>query len=243
MIVGEKFMRVSNRIKHIIEMCNYDDVIIDIGCDHGYISMELIKNCKCRKVYAVDINEEPLNVAKKNINLGNFDGNIECVLSNGFRFLNKSLNDSVSAVIAGIGGVTISQILQQDLDKVNNMNYALIQPSIYSKYIRKFIINKKIYIEKEDVVFSNGIYYEYILIFPKQQAILNQEYEKILLKFEYDLPICVINNENGSYNEFINYKINKFKMIVSKIQKESYKNRKKCIEFEEKILMLRKFLK
>ena len=57
-------MKLSNRINHIIRMCNSIDTIIDVGCDHGYISINLIRENKCKKCYAVDINEGPLNNAR-----------------------------------------------------------------------------------------------------------------------------------------------------------------------------------
>ena len=58
-------MKLSNRINHIIRMCNFIDTIIDVGCDHGYISINLIRESKCKKCYAVDINRLPLLNAER----------------------------------------------------------------------------------------------------------------------------------------------------------------------------------
>ncbi len=60
-------MKLSNRIRHIINMCKYNETIIDVGCDHGYISIGLLNSNKCSRCYAVDINKDPINIAMNNI--------------------------------------------------------------------------------------------------------------------------------------------------------------------------------
>jgi tRNA (adenine22-N1)-methyltransferase len=44
---------------------NGKKICADIGCDHGYLSIYLIEKGICDKVYASDINEKPINIAKK----------------------------------------------------------------------------------------------------------------------------------------------------------------------------------
>ena len=168
-------MKLSKRIKHIIKMCEYADIIIDVGCDHGYVSINLVKENKCKKCYAVDINEKPLQNAINSIKNYKLESYIECIKSNGFDFLGDFSN--AASVIAGMGGSTVKNILEQNMEKVIKMEYILIQPNSYPKDIRKFLVNNKIHIAKEDIIFSEGLYYEYILIFPKQQGNLNEEYQ------------------------------------------------------------------
>lgn len=208
-------MKLSNRMKHIVNMCNYTDTLIDIGCDHGYVSIELINRAKCKKIYAVDINEKPLSVARTNVSKYKLDDKIKCVLSNGFSYFNDLNN--CGAVIAGMGGSTIVDILQNDKEKIVNMDYILIQPNAYPRDIRKFVYSHNIYVEKEDIIYSDGIYYEYILIFPKQQGLLTKEQRKILSNFDYEIPLCILNND-GRYDNFIRFKINKYMDIIKNIK-------------------------
>ena len=37
---------ISKRLQHIVDIVTYFDTIADIGCDHGYVCIELIKNKK-----------------------------------------------------------------------------------------------------------------------------------------------------------------------------------------------------
>lgn len=233
-------MKLSNRIQNIIKMCPYSDTVFDIGCDHGYISIELVNKNKCIKAYAVDINPRPLSIASKNIFKYNLNNTIECVLSDGFT--NFSNLDNTGAVIAGMGGSTISNIIQKDIIKVKNMNYILIQPNSYSKDIRKFIYKNKIYVHKEDIVYSDGVYYEYILIFPKQQENLSKLYTNFLTDLDYDIPLCVFDNIDGRYNDFIKFKIFRYQKVLNNmIQNNVYKDIK-YDSFRKKIDIIRRFL-
>lgn len=233
-------MKLSNRIRHIISMCEYNDTIIDVGCDHGYISIGLVKFNKCLKCYATDINKEPINIAMNNIKKYNLDTKIKCILSDGFNCFDNLEN--TSAVIAGMGGSTIASIISKNITKIKYMNYILIQPNAYSKDIRKYLYDRHFYVEKEDVIYSKGIYYEYILIFPKQQENLNKEYINFLTYFDYDIPLCIFNNMGGKYNDFIKYKINKYRSILFHLGKNKLSNTIKYETFGRRIKILGRFL-
>ena len=98
-------------------MCNSIDTIIDVGCDHGYISINLIRENKCKKCYAVDINRLPLLNAEKNIKNNNLELYIQCIQSNGFDFLDE-VSENIGSVIAGMGGSTIANILQKNMEDI-----------------------------------------------------------------------------------------------------------------------------
>lgn len=233
-------MKLSNRIRHIINMCKYNETIIDVGCDHGYISIGLLNSNKCSRCYAVDINKDPINIAMNNIKKYNLDTKIRCILSDGFNWFDNLEN--TSAVIAGMGGSTIASIINRNINKIKYMNYILIQPNAYSKDIRKYLYDKQFHVEKEDVIYSKGIYYEYILILPKQQENLDKEYINFLVCFDYDMPLCIFNNAEGKYNNFIKYKINKYKGVLFHLRKNKLSNTIKYETFSRRIEILGRFL-
>ncbi len=227
---------ISLRIEHIINMCNKTDTIIDVGCDHGYISIGLINEGKCNNCYAVDINKKPLSLAEKNIKRFNLTNKIKCTLSNGFECFDNLEN--CGAVIAGMGGVTTAEIIKNSIDKVRNMDYILIQPNAYPKDIRKFVYDNEICVAKEDIVYSDGIYYEYILIFPKQQGFLTKYERKILNTFNYELPLCLFTQDNSKYTNFINFKLNKYNEILKNLEgrKDKYLDKYNRVLEQVKIL-------
>ena len=60
-------IRLSERLKRICDMCGRGNVIADIGCDHGFTSITLVKSGAYKKALAMDVRTGPLERAVKNI--------------------------------------------------------------------------------------------------------------------------------------------------------------------------------
>ena len=54
---------LSRRLQECCRFIHPGDRVADIGCDHGYLGIYLLKNQIASFVYASDINEGPLNAA------------------------------------------------------------------------------------------------------------------------------------------------------------------------------------
>ena len=64
-------IKLSKRLASIALNIDKEDKVVDIGCDHGYLSIYLKAVNGNKIVIATDINENALNMAKKNINKNN----------------------------------------------------------------------------------------------------------------------------------------------------------------------------
>ena len=106
-------MKLSKRLNCIADMINDGSRVIDVGCDHGLLSiyLDLEKNCKC---LACDINDKALNSAR--LNKDKYKSNIEIKLTDGINDID--INDDDYIVIAGMGTTTIKHIL--DSKKLSN---------------------------------------------------------------------------------------------------------------------------
>lgn len=82
-------------------------VCADIGCDHGKLSVYLAAH-GCKKVIACDKSETPLSHARAALALAGC-ANAECRLGDGLSVLAPDEVDDI--VIAGLSGVTLTQIL------------------------------------------------------------------------------------------------------------------------------------
>jgi len=54
-------LNLSARLEQIVALCDNVKCIADIGCDHGYVTAELILSNKCSKVIATDISARSLD--------------------------------------------------------------------------------------------------------------------------------------------------------------------------------------
>lgn len=137
----------TTRLNCIINYVNCK-VVADIGTDHGYVATELIKRGKAKRVIAADIRKGPLDAARENIKKNNMENVIETRLGSGLSVLEKGEADS--AVIAGMGGELICQILLDDIDIARSMKLYL-QPMNSQYELRKFLIENGFTIIKEDI--------------------------------------------------------------------------------------------
>ena len=58
---------ISLKLKAIAFFIDKNDRVVDVGCDHAYLDIYLVKNGLCKNIIASDINENALNIAKNNI--------------------------------------------------------------------------------------------------------------------------------------------------------------------------------
>ena len=151
-------MELSKRLNWIIEKLNKVEVIMDVGTDHGYIPIYLIKNNIAKKVIASDINKEPLKKAKINASLDGVLDKIDLRLGGGLSPLNNKEADSV--IIAGMGGNLIRDILESDLNKVKNLEYLILQPAQNPEVLRKYLYNNNYEVLEEDICLDENKYYE-----------------------------------------------------------------------------------
>ena len=89
-------MNLSKRLQAVANLLSSNDVIADVGCDHGYLSIYLIEKKICNHVIAMDVNEGPLLFAKNFLTLGISD----CGCStNSFKFITLSILSSKILII------------------------------------------------------------------------------------------------------------------------------------------------
>ena len=100
-------MKISKRLNTIADLVPVHSKVIDVGCDHGLLSIYLDLEKKC-KVIATDVNINALNMAKINVKKYNVS-NVETILTDGLDGIDISKDDYI--IIAGMGTTTIKHIL------------------------------------------------------------------------------------------------------------------------------------
>lgn len=151
-------IKLSPRLKAISEFVSDDSSIVDVGCDHAYLSIYLFQHKKNVEVIASDINKNALNIAKRNIEKNNLEDKIKLVLSDGLK--NVDLSNINTIIISGMGGINITKILEKK--NLNNINHIIIQANTDIFLVRKNITNLNYYISDEKLVLDNNKYYTVI---------------------------------------------------------------------------------
>ena len=127
--------KLSKRLEVISSFIEDNSRVIDIGCDHGLLSIYLVNKYKNIKVIASDINRNALDTAINNIKKEGLDSRIETRLGNGLDVVSSDEIDTI--VIAGMGANTIVGILKYAPDKLVNVNNIIIQSNTDLYFLRK----------------------------------------------------------------------------------------------------------
>lgn len=104
-----KEIKLSPRLMAIMSFCSDSDCYADIGTDHAFIPIYLAQKYKNSKIYATDLREGPIEIARANAESYGVSERVEFFCANGLDFPNADLAKTI--IIAGMGGETIINIL------------------------------------------------------------------------------------------------------------------------------------
>lgn len=174
-------MKLNDRLKTIGDLVSANSFCLDIGCDHAFLDIYLVKRNVGIKAIASDIKEGPLSIAKKNIKREHLEDKIETRLGDGL----ESYSDGIDTVIiSGMGGRNIIGILKYKMNIVKKIDTFIISPNNYQEDVKKFFIKHGFYIENEILVKEKKYIYQ-ILVFKKGKKHYNKKelfFGPILLK-------------------------------------------------------------
>lgn len=104
---------LDTRLKAVLELIPAGSVLLDVGTDHCKLPAEALRCGKIEKAFAADINQGPLDAAKRQLlSLGLAD-RVPLFLSDGLKAIPLEVLEQVTTVaVAGMGGELMEQILK-----------------------------------------------------------------------------------------------------------------------------------
>ncbi len=174
---------LGNRLSLCSSFVRENSRLVDIGSDHGYLPVYLVKNGKVKSAVAADIGEGPLSYARNNA--AKYGADIKCVLSDGFENIEPSSFDD--AVIAGMGGELISRIIGK-AEFLRDSKYRLIlQPMTAESDLRLWLSKNGFLIEEEKACSDSGKIYTVMCVrFEGENTEKLSEEEVYLGKLKFD---------------------------------------------------------
>lgn len=162
---------LTPRLKAALELisCNHKecfDCILDIGCDHGKLSVALIKQGIAEKVIASDISAASLHKTTNLAQLCGYEDKLITVCCNGMDGLAEFNADC--AVLLGMGGELIAEILDAQTEYSHRLKRIVMQPMRGEAELREYLYAHGYKITAERIVFDAGRYYQLIAAQPGQ---------------------------------------------------------------------------
>ena len=195
---------LSKRLKNVADMVTKGYIVADIGTDHGYVPIYLIKNGIVPKAYAMDINEGPLKIADKNICLEGLQDKITTVLSDGMNEMTSEMAESV--FIAGMGGDLITDILNRGKN-IKGIKELVLSPHKRVDIVRKYLLDNNWKITDENMVIDNNKFYTILRAVPEKEESEYDEteimYGRLLLTTKNPVLKKYLEKENKMYEEVL----------------------------------------
>ncbi|XZL33174.1 tRNA (adenine(22)-N(1))-methyltransferase [Clostridium perfringens] len=229
-------MELSKRLKRIAEHVDKCESVADIGTDHGYIPIYLVKEGICKKAIASDINKGPIEKAKVNVAFEGVSNKVKCLLGPGLNPL--KVGEVNGVILAGMGGNLTRDILLADMDKVKKYDFIILQPAQNPEVLREFLYKNDYEIIDEDLIKDEGRFYELF------KVKYNENSEKLVFEDELYYEVSPLLREKGYplFKEFIEEKINRCETILSFIKEDTEAAKKRKSDLEEKINKLKGML-
>ncbi len=151
---------IDSRIKAILNFVEKNSRVADIGADHGYLSIELVKSGRASFVIATDKNFGPLDAAKKNIAAAGLSDFIDVRLGDGLKVLREGEVDTIC--IAGMGGALIAEILSNSPEILKTARQLILQPMNAVEKVQAWLKNNSWYVADIELAEVGCIIYEII---------------------------------------------------------------------------------
>lgn len=150
-------MNLSKRLQMNVSLIPAGARVADIGCDHGYASIWLIRHGISEKVIALDVNRGPVERAKEHIRQAGLVKQIECRLSDGTSSISPGEVDTL--MLAGMGGPLMIRILEKGQDVLEKVDTLVLQPQSEIGEVRRFLPRLGFQIKEEKACVEDGKYY------------------------------------------------------------------------------------
>lgn len=152
-------MKITKRLKEIVRLVEDGKNVIDIGTDHGLVPLYLAKTKKSKKILATDISEKSLQKLEDELD-DKLKKVIKTKVCDGLDGV--EIKENQVAIIAGMGAVTIIEILKSNIDKVRDLDYVICEGNIGNEKLRKFLNDNNFYIDKDFLIKDGRKHYDII---------------------------------------------------------------------------------
>lgn len=109
--------------------------LIDIGCDHASVPLELLRAGHCQSVLVTDLRQGPLSAARRRAAREGAGPGFETLQTDGLDGLEIQRDDIL--LISGLGGETIADILGRHPDKARRPARLILQPQTREERLRE----------------------------------------------------------------------------------------------------------
>lgn len=208
-------MKLSKRIYALCDAVSKGESVADIGTDHGYVPMLLVKNGISEKAIMSDISASSLQKARntfEEMDLAIDERDFR--VADGLDSIEPAEVDDI--IIAGLGGLTISAILNADLEKTRSFKKLIMQPRKHSGNLRYYLYTKGFDIVREQLVPEGKFICEIITAVPSECCERVSDISEEDIRWKY--PAEFANLEYAHLKKRLDWKLQAIEIEIGNLQ-------------------------
>ncbi len=204
-------MKLSRRLAAIAGMIPERSSVADIGTDHAYLPIYLAKRGTYNTIIATEVSAGPLARALSNVSEHKMENRVELRLGSGLEVLSKNEVDVI--IMAGMGGTTITELLDENRGFLSSLRFLVLQPMGDTAHLRRWLDQNGFFPADEDLVYEEEKYYEIMAV----KKGLDQRYRE----FRHLVGPCLIEKRHPLLVGFLKEKIRKRRDVLSQLKRAS----------------------
>lgn len=138
---------LSARLEAVASLVAPCERVFDIGTDHAFLPIELVRRGICQAAVASDIRPGPIAVARRNISRAGLTDRIETAVTSGLQGHEIGPDDAV--VLSGLGGLEMIDILAVLPEPCSQV---ILQPQKSAMELRLWLVANHYQIDREELV-------------------------------------------------------------------------------------------
>ena len=202
-------LRIGERLQTVASMVPACHTMADIGTDHGYIPACLALSGQCLRVIASDIAEGPCQAATETRNKYKLHNEMEIRMAPGLQGLQAGEAETV--VIAGMGGATITGILEESPEITASVKTFVLQPMNAAGLLRRWLAQHGYRIAEEALCKENKHIYSII------KAVHGEE-KRDLPPLEAEFGPCILEKKPALWQEYIEGKAEHYRRLLRQME-------------------------
>lgn len=128
------------RLRRVAELVRPGSRLADIGTDHAFLPVWLVRAGVCPRAIAADLREGPAAAARRTIREAGLEDRIEVRIGDGLAPVRPEEADDI--VLAGMGGETIAAILAACPWAKNARYHWVMQPMTRPEALRRYLLGE-----------------------------------------------------------------------------------------------------
>lgn len=207
-------MELKGRLGAVASKIPVCGTLVDVGTDHAYIPVFAVEKGICARAVAADVRSGPVEIAERNIIKYGFADRIEARLGSGLRPV--APGEAEVAVLAGMGGPLICEIMQDSIERARSMKLLILQPMNAIEVVRKWLDDEGFQITGEELAGEGHKLYHIICTVWTGRKALQDEYEHFIGNE-------LLHSEDPLLMEYLGRKLRQLKLIIEGREKSEDK--------------------